>query len=87
MKKLCLFLGFALLFPALSQAAEQPLLRVGARVFTEQTLLAELTAQYLRTKNYNVQITGGLGSNLARSAGKRPVRPVVGIHRRLASGL
>jgi osmoprotectant transport system substrate-binding protein len=37
-------------------------------VFTEQTLLAELTAQYLRTKNYDVQITGGLGSTLARSA-------------------
>ncbi|KPY95700.1 Glycine betaine/choline OpuC ABC transporter, periplasmic substrate-binding protein [Pseudomonas syringae pv. tomato] len=68
MKKICLFLGFALLFPAFAQAAEKPLLRVGARVFTEQTMLAELTAQYLRTKNYDVQITGGLGSNLARSA-------------------
>ncbi len=68
MKRICLFLGFALLFPALAQAAEKPLLRVGARVFTEQTILAELTAQYLRTKNYDVQITGGLGSNLARSA-------------------
>ena len=68
MKKLCLFLGFALLFPAFAQAADKPLLRIGARVFTEQTMLAELTAQYLRTKNYDVQITGGLGSNLARSA-------------------
>jgi len=68
MKKICLFLGFALLFPVFAQAAEKPLLRIGARVFTEQTMLAELTAQYLRTKNYNVQITGGLGSNLARSA-------------------
>ncbi|RMV47876.1 Substrate-binding region of ABC-type glycine betaine transport system [Pseudomonas syringae pv. papulans] len=68
MKRICLFLGFALLFPALAQAAEKPLLRIGARVFTEQTMLAELTAQYLRTKNYDVQITGGLGSNLARSA-------------------
>ncbi|RMQ40112.1 Substrate-binding region of ABC-type glycine betaine transport system [Pseudomonas cichorii] len=68
MKKLCLLLGFGLLFSGLVQAAEKPLLRIGARVFTEQTMLAELTAQYLRTKNYNVQITGGLGSNLARSA-------------------
>ena len=68
MKKLCLFLGFALLFPAFAQAADKPVLRIGARVFTEQTMLAELTAQYLRTKNYDVQITGGLGSNLARSA-------------------
>lgn len=37
-------------------------------VFTEQTLLAEITAQYLRSKGYDAQITGGLGSNLARSA-------------------
>jgi osmoprotectant transport system substrate-binding protein len=48
--------------------AEMPVLRIGARVFTEQTMLAELTAQYLRDKGYQVQITGGLGSNLARSA-------------------
>ncbi|GFM83356.1 glycine/betaine ABC transporter substrate-binding protein [Pseudomonas cichorii] len=68
MKKLALLLGLGLLFSSFAQAAEKPLLRIGARVFTEQTMLAELTAQYLRTKNYNVQITGGLGSNLARSA-------------------
>lgn len=68
MKKLCLLLGLGLLFSAFAQAADKPLLRIGARVFTEQTLLAELTAQYLRTKNFEVQITGGLGSNLARSA-------------------
>jgi len=68
MKKLCLLLGFALLLPLISQAAEKPVIRIGARVFTEQTLLAELTAQYLRTKGYNTRITGGLGSNLARSA-------------------
>lgn len=68
MKKICMLLGLALLFPLFAQAAEKPLLRIGARVFTEQTMLAELTAQYLRTKNYDVQITGGLGSNLARSA-------------------
>jgi osmoprotectant transport system substrate-binding protein len=68
MKKTGLFLAFALLFAGFAQAADKPLLRIGARVFTEQTLLAELTAQYLRTKNYDVQITGGLGSTLARSA-------------------
>ncbi|MBX8552027.1 glycine betaine ABC transporter substrate-binding protein [Pseudomonas cichorii] len=68
MKKLALLLGLGLLFSGFAQAAEKPLLRIGARVFTEQTMLAELTAQYLRTKNYDVQITGGLGSNLARSA-------------------
>ena len=68
MKKLCVLLGCILLFAGVAQAAEKPLIRIGARVFTEQTLLAEITAQYLRTKGYEAQITGGLGSNLARSA-------------------
>lgn len=73
MKKLCtLIMGFGLLLSGFAQAAdaaaETPVLRIGARVFTEQTMLAELTAQYLRDKGYDVQITGGLGSNLARSA-------------------
>lgn len=73
MKKLCtLIMGVGLLLSGFAQAAdapaEAPVLRIGARVFTEQTMLAELTAQYLRDKGYDVQITGGLGSNLARSA-------------------
>lgn len=68
MKKSCLFIGFALLLSGFAQAAEKPLIRVGARVFTEQTILAELTAQYLRTNGYDVKVTGGLGSTLARSA-------------------
>lgn len=73
MKKLCtLIVGVGMLLSGFAQAAdapaEMPVLRIGARVFTEQTMLAELTAQYLRDKGYQVQITGGLGSNLARSA-------------------
>ncbi len=73
MKKLCtLIMGVGMLLSGFAQAAdaaaETPVLRIGARVFTEQTMLAELTAQYLREKGYDVQITGGLGSNLARSA-------------------
>ena len=73
MKKLCtLIMGVGLLLSGFAQAAdapaEAPVLRIGARVFTEQTMLAELTAQYLRDKGYQVEITGGLGSNLARSA-------------------
>jgi osmoprotectant transport system substrate-binding protein len=68
MKKSCLFIGFALLLSGFANAAEKPVIRLGARVFTEQTILAEITAQYLRTKGYDVQVTGGLGSNLARSA-------------------
>jgi len=68
MKKLSLFLGCILLFAGMVQAAEKPLIRIGARVFTEQTLLAEITSQYLNSKGYNAQVTGGLGSSLARSA-------------------
>ncbi|MFW0757586.1 glycine betaine ABC transporter substrate-binding protein [Pseudomonas sp. H11T01] len=68
MKKSSLLLGCVLLFAGIAQAAEKPVIRIGARVFTEQTLLAEITSQYLRTKGYDTQVTGGLGSNLARSA-------------------
>ena len=68
MKKLSLFLGCILLFAGIAQAAEKPLVRIGARVFTEQTLLAEITSQYLNNQGYNAQVTGGLGSSLARSA-------------------
>ncbi len=68
MKTSSFLLGCVLLFAGFAQAADKPLIRIGARVFTEQTLLAEITSQYLRTKGYEVQVTGGLGSNLARSA-------------------
>lgn len=68
MNKTTLFLGLALLCAGIAQAAEKPVIRLGARVFTEQTVLATLTAQYLGSKGYDVRITGGLGSNLARSA-------------------
>ena len=68
MKASSLLLGCVLLCAGFTQAADKPLIRIGARVFTEQTLLAEITSQYLRTKGYEVQVTGGLGSNLARSA-------------------
>lgn len=68
MKTSSFLLGCVLLCAGFAQAADKPLIRIGARVFTEQTLLAEITSQYLRTKGYEVQVTGGLGSNLARSA-------------------
>ncbi|MFJ4195499.1 glycine betaine ABC transporter substrate-binding protein [Pseudomonas sp. NPDC089534] len=68
MKRLSLILGCVLLFAGFAQAADKPVIRIGARVFTEQTLLAEITSQYLRSKGYDTQVTGGLGSNLARSA-------------------
>jgi osmoprotectant transport system substrate-binding protein len=68
MKTSSFLLGCVLLFAGFAQAAEKPVVRIGARVFTEQTLLAEITSQYLRAKGYDAQVTGGLGSNLARSA-------------------
>ncbi|MGH8386186.1 MAG: glycine betaine ABC transporter substrate-binding protein [Pseudomonas sp.] len=68
MKTSSFLLACILLFAGFAHAAEKPLIRIGARVFTEQTLLAEITSQYLRAKGYDVQVTGGLGSNLARSA-------------------
>jgi len=68
MKTSSFLLGCLLLCAGFAQAADKPLIRIGARVFTEQTLLAEITSQYLRAKGYDVQVTGGLGSNLARSA-------------------
>ena len=68
LKGMTLIMGCVLLFAGLAQAAEKPVIRIGARVFTEQTLLAEITSQYLRTKGYDARVTGGLGSNLARSA-------------------
>ncbi|EIK95143.1 glycine betaine/L-proline ABC transporter, periplasmic substrate- binding protein [Pseudomonas sp. M47T1] len=63
-----MLLGLALLCAGAAHAAEKPVIRLGARVFTEQSVLAAITAQYLNTKGYNVQVTSGLGSNLARSA-------------------
>lgn len=68
MKKISFLLGCILLCAGIAQASEKPLIRIGARVFTEQTLLAEITSQYLNSKGYNAQVTGGLGSSLARSA-------------------
>ncbi|MGE7992877.1 glycine betaine ABC transporter substrate-binding protein [Pseudomonas sp. NPDC089554] len=67
-KTIALLLGAALLCAGIAQAAEKPLIRIGARVFTEQTVLAEITAQHLRANGYQVRVTGGLGSSLARQA-------------------
>jgi osmoprotectant transport system substrate-binding protein len=67
-KTIALLLGAALLCAGFAQAAEKPLIRIGARVFTEQTVLAEITAQYLRANGFEVRVTSGLGSNIARQA-------------------
>ncbi|MDZ3993627.1 glycine betaine ABC transporter substrate-binding protein [Pseudomonas sp. Teo4] len=67
-KTIALLLGAALLFAGFAQAADKPLIRIGARVFTEQTVLAEITAQYLRANGFDVRVTTGLGSSIARQA-------------------
>lgn len=67
-KTIALLLGAVLLYAGAVQAAEKPLIRIGARVFTEQTVLAEITAQYLRAHGFDVRVTTGLGSNIARQA-------------------
>ncbi|WP_085720774.1 glycine betaine ABC transporter substrate-binding protein [Pseudomonas sp. B22(2017)] len=67
-KRIALLLGATLLLAGFAQAAEKPLVRIGARVFTEQTVLAEITAQYLRANGFDVRVTSGLGSNIARQA-------------------
>ena len=41
---------------------------VGGKNFTEQYVLTEITAQYLRAKGYTVDAKTGLGSTLLRSA-------------------
>ncbi|WP_409265435.1 glycine betaine ABC transporter substrate-binding protein [Pseudomonas sp. KCJK8521] len=67
-KRIALLVGATLLLAGFAQAAEKPLVRIGARVFTEQTVLAEITAQYLRANGFDVRVTSGLGSNIARQA-------------------
>jgi len=41
---------------------------LGAKNFTEQYVLAEITSQYLRARGYSVEVHAGLGSTLMRSA-------------------
>lgn len=55
-------------FAGMAQAEEKPLLRIGAKVFSEQRILAQLTAQYLQAKGYRTRVIAGLGSSVSRSA-------------------
>lgn len=56
----------AALAPAAARAADT--LRIGAKNFTEQYVLAQITADYLRARGYDVDTRAGLGSTLMRSA-------------------
>ena len=65
MKKLLIALGAAWLGLTLASAAQADPIRIGAKVFTEQAILAELTGQYLSRHGYQPEIVGGLGSTIA----------------------
>lgn len=41
---------------------------IGGKNFTEQLILSSMTAQYLRSKGYTVDVKNGLGSTLMRKA-------------------
>jgi len=60
---LTLMLG---LMPAAQSGAAT--LVVGGKNFTEQLILSQMTAQYLRAKGYQVELKNGLGSTLMRKA-------------------
>jgi len=72
MKKTCfartvaaLALMMSLLATGQAQASG---LVVGGKNFTEQLILSQMTAQYLRAKGYDVDLKNGLGSTLMRKA-------------------
>lgn len=41
---------------------------IGGKNFTEQLILSNMTAQYLRAKGYDIELKNGLGTTLMRSA-------------------
>ncbi|WP_413459771.1 glycine betaine ABC transporter substrate-binding protein [Herbaspirillum huttiense] len=60
-----LALGLAMFGTARAQAQN---LVIGGKNFTEQLLLSDMTAQYLRAKGYDTDLKSGLGTTLMRSA-------------------
>ena len=53
---------------AASSSAFASKIVLGAKNFTEQYVLAEVTSQYLRSRGYEVEVRSGLGSTLMRDA-------------------
>ncbi|VVE02918.1 glycine/betaine ABC transporter substrate-binding protein [Pandoraea fibrosis] len=51
---------------ATSATASAATLTIGGKNFTEQLILSEMTAQYLRSKGYDVELKNGLGSVVMR---------------------
>ncbi|WP_084070875.1 glycine betaine ABC transporter substrate-binding protein [Pandoraea vervacti] len=56
----------ALGMAAASVTAQAATLTIGGKNFTEQLILSEMTAQYLRSKGYDVELKNGLGSVVMR---------------------
>ena len=65
-RKLYAFLGIVIF--GLTASAAAATIVVGGKNFTEQQLLAEMTAQYLRAKGYEVDKRAGMGSAVLRQA-------------------
>ncbi|WP_020205012.1 glycine betaine ABC transporter substrate-binding protein [Cupriavidus sp. WS] len=53
---------------ALGMPAHADTIRVGGKNFTEQLILSSMTAQYLKAKGLDTELTSGLGSTLMRQA-------------------
>lgn len=60
-------LAMALAMFGAARAQAQDLV-VGGKNFTEQLILSDMTAQYLRAKGYGAELKNGLGTTLMRSA-------------------
>ena len=61
--------GVMLLIAAFTvQTAWAASLVVGGKGFTEQLLLAEITGQYLKSKDFDVELKTGMGTSLVREA-------------------
>lgn len=61
-------LALGVMLAAASGTAVASTLVIGGKNFTEQYVLTEITAQYLRARGYTVDARTGLGSTLMRSA-------------------
>lgn len=64
-RKLAVTIALAMTFAG---AAAAETIVVGGKNFTEQQLLTAMTAQYLQAKGYDIDIRGGMGSAVLRSA-------------------
>ncbi|MBB3258281.1 osmoprotectant transport system substrate-binding protein [Paraburkholderia bannensis] len=67
-RRFAAFCTIGMLCAAASSSAFAARIVLGAKNFTEQYVLAEVTAQYLRSRGYDVEVRSGLGSTLMRSA-------------------